>query len=62
MKVMVGSMICTSLSIAPALQIAVGADYVDLDGPWWLAHDRARGVSIDAGVLTVNSPFLWGNQ
>jgi len=62
MKVMIGSMICTSLSVAPALHIAVGADYVDLDGPWWLAQDRARGVRIDAGILTVNSPFLWGNQ
>lgn len=59
--VMVGCMICTSLSIAPALQVAAAADFVDLDGPWWLAKDRERGVHIDSGVLNVRSPFLWGN-
>lgn len=60
--VMVGCMISTSLSIAPALQVAAAADFVDLDGPWWLAKDREHGVRIDAGILTVSSPFLWGNQ
>jgi L-alanine-DL-glutamate epimerase-like enolase superfamily enzyme len=60
--VMVGCMISTSLSIAPALLVAAAADYVDLDGPWWLAKDREHGVRIDAGVLRVSSPFLWGNQ
>jgi L-alanine-DL-glutamate epimerase-like enolase superfamily enzyme len=60
--VMVGCMICTSLSIAPALHVAAGADYADLDGPWWLLKDQERGVRIDSGVLTVPSPFLWGNQ
>jgi L-alanine-DL-glutamate epimerase-like enolase superfamily enzyme len=60
--VMVGCMISTSLSIAPALLVAAAADYVDLDGPWWLAKDREHGVRIDAGVLHVSSPFLWGNQ
>jgi L-alanine-DL-glutamate epimerase-like enolase superfamily enzyme len=60
--VMVGCMICTSLSIAPALQIAAAADFVDLDGPWWLAKDRERGVAIDTGVLSVSSPLLWGHQ
>jgi L-alanine-DL-glutamate epimerase-like enolase superfamily enzyme len=60
--VMVGCMISTSLSIAPALQVAASADFVDLDGPWWLAADREHGVRIDAGLLRVSSPFLWGNQ
>lgn len=59
--VMVGCMISTSLSIAPALQVAAAADFVDLDGPWWLAKDRAHGVRIGAGVLEVSSPFLWGH-
>lgn len=62
LQVMVGCMICTSLSIAPALLVAAGADYADLDGPWWLAKDRDRGVRIDRGRLTISSPFLWGNQ
>lgn len=60
LQVMVGCMICTSLSIAPALLIAAGADYADLDGPWWLASDREHGVHIDHGQLTISSPFLWG--
>jgi L-alanine-DL-glutamate epimerase-like enolase superfamily enzyme len=60
--VMVGCMISTSLSIAPALQVAAAADFVDLDGPWWLAKDREHGVLIDAGVLSMSSPLLWGNQ
>jgi L-Ala-D/L-Glu epimerase len=62
LSVMVGCMISTSLSIAPALQVAASADFVDLDGPWWLARDRDHGVRIEAGVLSVSSPFLWGNQ
>lgn len=62
LQVMIGCMMCTSLSIAPALQIAGTADFVDLDGPWWLAKDRDNGVRIDQGRLTVHSPFLWGNQ
>jgi L-alanine-DL-glutamate epimerase-like enolase superfamily enzyme len=62
LQVMIGCMMCTSLSIAPALQIAANADYADLDGPWWLAKDRDQGVHMDNGQLTVSTPFLWGNQ
>jgi L-alanine-DL-glutamate epimerase-like enolase superfamily enzyme len=62
LQVMIGCMMCTSLSIAPALQIAAGADFIDLDGPWWLARDRDHGVHIDQGRITVGSPFLWGNH
>jgi L-alanine-DL-glutamate epimerase-like enolase superfamily enzyme len=60
--VMVGCMISTSLSIAPALYVAAEADFVDLDGPWWLEKDRDHGVHINAGLLHTSSPFLWGNQ
>jgi L-alanine-DL-glutamate epimerase-like enolase superfamily enzyme len=62
LQVMIGCMMCTSLSVAPALQLADSADFVDLDGPWWLAKDRERGVRIDQGRITVSSPFLWGNH
>ena len=62
LQLMIGCMMCTSLSIAPALQIAANADYADLDGPWWLAKDRDHGVHIDKGRLTLSTPFLWGNQ
>ena len=37
---MVGCMVATSLAMAPALLLAQGADWVDLDGPLLLARDR----------------------
>lgn len=58
--VMVGCMICTSLSIAPALRIAARADYADLDGPLWLKEDRAGGVRLDAGRLLPPAAGFWG--
>jgi len=51
LQVMVGCMICTSLGIVPAMQIAQAADFVDLDGPWWLADDRAKRVRFDGGYV-----------
>ena len=58
--VMVGCMICTSLSIAPALRLAQGADYADLDGPLWLAPDRGGGVRLEQGRLLPPAPGFWG--
>ena len=51
LKLMVGCMVCTSLSIAPALLLADGADFVDLDGPWWLASDRAPAMRFRDGWI-----------
>lgn len=51
LKLMVGCMVCTSLSIAPALLLADGADFVDLDGPWWLANDRAPPMAFRDGRI-----------
>lgn len=51
LQLMVGCMVCTSLAIAPALLLAQGAEFVDLDGPWWLARDRAHAVRFVNGVL-----------
>jgi L-alanine-DL-glutamate epimerase-like enolase superfamily enzyme len=59
-SVMVGCMICTSLGIAPALHVARHADFVDLDGPWWLKEDRAAGIKLDAGILHPPGADLWG--
>lgn len=60
MGLMTGCMICSSLSIAPALIIAADAAFTDLDGPVWLANDRAGGVTCSNGILTPPSPTLWG--
>ena len=59
--VMVGCMISSSLSIAPALQIAAQADFVDLDGPAWLKHDRRGGISIRNGQLIPPRAGFWGS-
>lgn len=51
LSVMVGCMVATSLAIEPALLLACDADFVDLDGPWWIATDRPDGVRIENGRL-----------
>ena len=60
LKLMSGCMICSSLGIAPALHIARLADWADLDGPLWLAEDRAGGVTADKGWLRPPSEGFWG--
>jgi L-alanine-DL-glutamate epimerase-like enolase superfamily enzyme len=58
--VMTGCMICSSLSIAPALMIAAGSDFADLDGPTWLKRDRDGGVSCTNGWLSAPQGDFWG--
>jgi len=58
--VMVGCMISSSLSIAPALQLAAQADYADLDGPLWLKDDRPGGVLLRDGMLMPPANGFWG--
>ena len=58
--VMVGCMVSSSLSIAPALHIAARADFADLDGPIWLAKDREGGVTLRDGLLWPPAPGFWG--
>lgn len=60
LELMLGCMICTSLGVAPALRLAPRARFVDLDGPWWLAKDRERGVRIERGRLAPPAPGFWG--
>ena len=58
--VMIGCMVTSSLGIAPALQLADEADFVDLDGPLWLAADLPGGVSDHDGMLAPPAPGFWG--
>jgi L-alanine-DL-glutamate epimerase-like enolase superfamily enzyme len=60
LKIMVGCMVATSLAMAPALILAQGADYVDLDGPLLLARDRVPGLTYAAGEVFPPAPALWG--
>ncbi len=58
--VMVGCMVGSSLAMAPAVLVAQGADYVDLDGPLLLAEDRASPLFYDEAGVHPPSPALWG--
>ncbi len=60
LKIMVGSMVATSLAMAPALLLAQDADWVDLDGPLLLARDRAPGLAYDGAMVFPPPPELWG--
>ena len=59
-KIMVGCMVATSLSMAPAMVLAQHADLVDLDGPLWLAEDRANGLRYDGATIYPPTAELWG--
>src|SRR3546814_12482858 len=58
--VMVGCMLASSLSMAPATLVAARARFVDLDGPLLLARDREPGLSYDGSILTPPRQELWG--
>ncbi|MFC7048848.1 N-acetyl-D-Glu racemase DgcA [Emcibacter nanhaiensis] len=57
---MVGCMVATSLSMAPAVLLCAGVEFIDLDGPWWMARDRAGGFQIDDGMIRGISGDFWG--
>jgi L-alanine-DL-glutamate epimerase-like enolase superfamily enzyme len=58
--VMVGCMVATSLSMAPAFLLAQGADFVDLDGPLLLDRDRALAIAYDGAWMSPPPTALWG--
>jgi len=58
--VMVGCMAGTSLSMAAASIVAALCDYVDLDGPLLLRHDRPDGFRYQNGRYRPLNPQLWG--
>ncbi|MEJ2436228.1 MAG: dipeptide epimerase, partial [Pseudolabrys sp.] len=57
---MAGSMVATSLAVAPAILFAQGACFVDLDGPLLLARDRAQGLVYQDSLVFPATPALWG--
>jgi L-Ala-D/L-Glu epimerase / N-acetyl-D-glutamate racemase len=59
-KLLIGCMVCTSLSIAPARLLASASDYVDLDGPLLLARDCDDRIPYSKGRMSIPSRELWG--
>lgn len=59
-KILIGCMVCTSLSIAPARLLASNADWVDLDGPLLVARDREHGLAYQNGRIGMPGRQLWG--
>ncbi|MFD1694736.1 N-acetyl-D-Glu racemase DgcA [Roseibium aestuarii] len=59
-QIMVGCMVGTSLAMAPAILLAQGAEYVDLDGPLLLARDREVPLEYSGSLVTPSTPALWG--
>jgi L-alanine-DL-glutamate epimerase-like enolase superfamily enzyme len=60
LEIMAGCMVATSLAMAPALIIAQGSAFVDLDGPLLLAHDREPGLRFEGSIVFPPEPELWG--
>jgi L-Ala-D/L-Glu epimerase len=60
LALMVGCMVATSLSMAPALFVAQRADVVDLDGPLLLARDRPDGLCYESSLVHPAAGVLWG--
>jgi L-alanine-DL-glutamate epimerase-like enolase superfamily enzyme len=57
---MVGNMLGTSLAMAPAFLVGQMCKVVDLDGPVFLAEDRANPVQYKDGMITCPD-VLWGS-
>jgi L-alanine-DL-glutamate epimerase-like enolase superfamily enzyme len=60
LHVMVGNMVGSSLAMAPAFVVAQLCDYVDLDGPTFLAEDRKPSITYQDGCVHCASS-IWGD-
>ncbi|MBU2531417.1 MAG: dipeptide epimerase, partial [Alphaproteobacteria bacterium] len=60
LRIMIGSMVSTSLAMAPAALLGSLADWIDLDSPLLLARDRRFAMTFADGYLAPPSPELWG--
>jgi L-alanine-DL-glutamate epimerase-like enolase superfamily enzyme len=58
--IMVGSMVATSLAMAPAMLLTPMARFVDLDGPLLLARDRDNGLRYEGSLVHPPEASLWG--
>jgi L-Ala-D/L-Glu epimerase len=60
LAIMVGCMVGTSLSMAPAMLAGQGARWVDLDAPLLLAKDRVPGLDYHGSLVAPPPATLWG--
>jgi len=60
LQIMVGCMLSSSLSMAPAFIVAQGVDIVDLDGPLLLSEDIEHGFEFNNNHMMPFSTELWG--
>jgi L-Ala-D/L-Glu epimerase len=58
--IMVGCMVATSLSMAPATLLTPLARFIDLDGPLLLARDRDHGLRYEGSLVYPPDAALWG--
>lgn len=61
LRIMVGNMLGTSWSMAPAYVVGQYCDVVDLDGPLLLGTDRAVAARYERGIVTIE-PSVWGGN
>jgi L-alanine-DL-glutamate epimerase-like enolase superfamily enzyme len=59
-QIMVGCMVGTSLAMAPAVLLAQGAAFADLDGPLLLSQDRKPSLRYQDSSVFPPLPELWG--
>jgi len=60
LRLMVGCMGGTSLSMAPSHVIAQLCEFVDIDGPLLIGDDRPGGLVYDDGTVSLPDDTFWG--
>ncbi|GGB01360.1 N-acetyl-D-Glu racemase DgcA [Agarivorans gilvus] len=60
LQIMVGCMLSSSLSMAPAFVVAQGCEVVDLDGPLLLSEDIEHGFEFNNNQMLPFTAKLWG--
>ncbi len=59
LTIMVGCMVATSLSMAPAMLVAQRARFIDLAGPLLLEQDRLNGLRHEGSLAYPAEQELW---
>ncbi len=62
LSAMVGNMFGTSLAMTPALLVAQGCEFADIDGPLHLTRDRAAALQFDCATVSLPVVPPWGES